>query len=563
MGNGEVVSWNKALSLYNLSSEELFDLCEVGLPVYTQDQKRVCPASMINFELKRHPRVCWGRILFNNELEEIKFSPNVESNSKIKNVLFKDDIFDCNLFLFKFFKKTGDFLIVRKDCAPSLHDELLYRSIIEYSFPEKISKFFFRDIVYSSFANRKQYKPTGEMRYPFPYGIINILKNKDIPTLESKFVFRFDSPDSPSKNSIKFIFKYEILNSLSSSYSENFIELEFNSINPNTIIKSKKFFLRKKITDSLNMNDNICIYIKESQGENCKRSRVVSLSTDFGYYLKYKLKGTTVLNCLGFAKDCSSGTEETRYSRQVEFWNAFYSGHLVYKTFNAQNMNITIYGKKYRSPSILDVHKAIEFIYSENGECSSEDLFEKIYSRASLYTYLPEYFIDKGDDGDLFIFEFNFKRYEKIKNLSHDDQYKDAFLDFYFHESDLKEKVSRQRIMSLVEYKEYFLSQFKAVVERYPDSTKEREGLNIVLMKFQTGVSHERAYDSLPKNEPASSSSKKIIVNRLLKKANEAVKRDFSPHTLPADWSEFARNPLAYYQNQACLDGIVLSVNTA
>ena len=76
-------------------------------------------------------------VLLKNEFEEIKFSPNVESNSKIKNVLFKDDIFDCNLFLFKFFKKTGDFLIVRKDCAPSLHDELLYRSIIEYSFPEK------------------------------------------------------------------------------------------------------------------------------------------------------------------------------------------------------------------------------------------------------------------------------------------------------------------------------------------------------------------------------------------------------------------------------------------
>lgn len=144
------LTWDQAMQEYKLTRDKLVDYCIAGqIPLYNANRARVYPIGHQNPFACEQPHIVWGRIpLAENEV--LSFH-EPQTFSRI---------------VFKGFSETGDFLIFRKDCVPTLQDEILFRVLEKVHFPQILTPSFWESLQKKASIGNRVFIPQEELRYP-------------------------------------------------------------------------------------------------------------------------------------------------------------------------------------------------------------------------------------------------------------------------------------------------------------------------------------------------------------------------------------------------------------
>ncbi len=166
-----LISWGEVLKRYEISHQELVQLCNEGLQVFDRDENKIFATSQCKYTPIEPPLVTWGRIVFDMEQDELIFSKEF-----VENELFK----------IKFFPKTGDFVLARKDIPLSIYDQNIFAHLMNIEFPAELTQDFFKKV---HKAGDESYSPTADLkneeRLEFLFPLLDIEKgSQEISTVE-------------------------------------------------------------------------------------------------------------------------------------------------------------------------------------------------------------------------------------------------------------------------------------------------------------------------------------------------------------------------------------------
>ncbi len=520
-----LISWGEVLERYEISHQELVQLCNEGLQVFDKNKNKIFATSQCKPIPIEPPVVTWGRIIFDMEQDELIFDKDLIINTEqdkfifgknltadIKEdelplykdviayleedkVTFDNNVLESKLFKITFFPKTGDFVVVRKDIPPKIYDQNILAHLLNVDFPKELTHDFFKKI---HKAGDESYLPTDAVKKENSLTGPITLRKKNAPT-KNENIKMFETTigivkTSSQKQEKELRIPYILRQKHNLSEKKNYINLKLGKHN-----HSNKLYSSKK-------SSKIKITIREAV------NTVTDLTNIKNYYhslnnrtltIEYKNLQPLYLTING----------KTFIAPHIKFFSDNFSG--------------------YPLPPIHDEKYETEFynLCSEFGNLSyiptKFKLPEKTASEETVYHF--QKCISPISNENL---DYNEEEVIRVKN------------NFFFQQEDLSARQITQKPINLKNKLFIILDNFC----RDTISTKEQNSLKVAKIKFESNKGHIEIFDEVyPSEVHKKDGSKQTKISRDLKAAHSLLEKFFL--TFPKskkDWLAYQEDPIKY-----------------
>lgn len=502
MDENEWISWTEALKQHNLTSEELFALCDEGLPVYDSNKNPVAALSICKAVPVEQPRIIWGRIPIDSRYEQLDFGPS--------------NTIEFGVLTFIGFPKTGDFVIVRKDCIPNTEDESLYRAITSCEFPDQVDSNFFRFILSASTQSQRSYIPDGKKTFPSMFNPIS-LQPPQIdglhPSLKAFYSIHIKRSGIMLTPSITYSIPYKISNRLVASTADAQLTIQIAGLSKDRV---KKAFANRNHPTNKHKKPPI-------------DSLVYATHASISYH-------------------SDKGAETSGRSLSEAFWIQEKNGNAKITMYGMRKLELTIDRKTYPAPSIHAVAKALErYNFDLMDKTTQLREWSNIYLHASYLTYVSlRRHITPAPDSILF--DFNIER-QALAYPNESDIIKameEVASGFYFRKDGLGTFPSS--VITLESFKQRIVQNLSNLVATQVEGN-DKNALMALVLKLKHGMSHEKIHaEIMPDNTLGrTKDNQRVAVNRLLGHGGKIAKDNNLLSFYPSDWRKYNQKPWEFF----------------
>lgn len=421
------LTWDQTMREYKQTRDELVDLCIAGkLPLYNANCIRVYPIRHWSPSTCEQPHIVWGRI------------PLAEND-----VLSFHEPQTLSRIVFKGFPDTGDFLIFRKDCAPTLQDELLFRVLGGVNFPRELTPSFWDSLQKKSSIGDRKLIPLKELSYPSIFMRQDVL---DIQLLERQFAqLKEISDEMPPCLEIT-----EYTNILTSG--DYTYEIGYS-------ISKEGFTVEDKLV--------LCFEDVLQANTGCESEQ--------GLHVRYMF----------FPDNAPPHTHPT-----TSVWMKYHSGSFLMETANMPVMHLSTAQSKdpLPVPSVSAVSQVMHQ-YRPGFDLSINEHMDKLYQFSSFLAYIekPQCI---GEQETVLLEDAAYCIFNGIYDNA-DESYRQYLSQFVFNISDLS--MLGVRTMSFINFKNNIIAEIKRSAHQAGDK-HEKLALLALAIKFDTYAIHSDVY---------------------------------------------------------------------
>lgn len=506
----EWLSWEQVLEQFTISSSELRTHClQEDLPVYDSQKNTVQPIEPFGRIAGSPPHIVWGRI------------PLAENET-----LYFDDIRENKRIHFKGFPETGDFIIFRKDCAPTIQDELLYRVLETAKFPKIITSEFWTSLARKASVGKRKFITAREFKYPSIFLTANAFAEYVAESFrELKTNFNDISP------SIKFTREISC-----SEESDEIIVIPYT-------IKKEYFSANDQITVKILRNAIANTQYSSHDSDNCFDTQ--------------RIKFTIM-----------SGERSPGIKDDYSVWEMFYDGLFYFENENEPLMQLSTTESADRlicAPSLSAIGKVYKQYEQQNND--DTEFYDNMYACASYITYIHNSYTDHPNKFIL-LDKIAYCLLNGIYSNS-TEEFNNYLNSFFFKASDVK--LIYQRHLDFNHYKESIINKLIHIAFHCGNIHNQRSYLALAI-KLDKMQSHSDTYRLIFKKQKLEHSVKilksdaamKKAVTVWLQKAEMLIEADF-PHLIPLpDWHKYkdSSSQKKYFTDVAIKENIKLIGDT-
>ena len=481
-----LICWRDVINRYEVSHQQLVEHCENGLPVYDEYGNRIYATSQCKAKSIEPPYITWGRILF----------PQGD------NLVFDENVIDNDLFYFKAFPNTGDFVVVRKDVPLKLHEHHIYALLLDIEFPRNISADFFKNLL--GYGD-ETYLPSEDLQesqyYPSTVKSIDIQKFVDGSVDEIEITVADDTAGD-----IEFEIPYTLKKG-NISQKKDKIVLKFLENRNTDLLRG----------DSRYRNDGIASIIQHSVRD--------------------------------YPSNYSDSSNENRY------WLLLQDKVMEAISQDMRPLQVFINGEWFFAPRLERLYEAFSAFEPFPEEYKDyKTAFNRAYLYAGFYSHLAELF--RAPERTFAKEEF-YNFHPITSPISEENLFFNAGeadriqWQFFFYSDELK-KFEIGIVVIGIEQTKIKLSEFFTALKSNQKTETKKKYFDAAIMKLIDGLVHEEIYDRLNLQFHAKANPKHSRISVYLKKAEGICKEQYpSFPSFPKEkkgWDEFRSSPETYFK---------------